>query len=156
MYVQMAFLLDRVKELVPKNPEWKNKQPFKAVLERDLKSLAAQGEKGAAQLVAATHTGMPSEEFNRRRKFLEALGEFGRGSLRHKNEVGVVQEPIEIRVRGHIRELIGVSAQVEDLWHGQPREGIAPDRHRALATLFHKHDLPVVEAQTDTSPSSLK
>jgi phosphoserine phosphatase len=65
VYVQMAFVLDRVKELAPKNPEWKNKQPFKAVLEKDLKTLAAQGEKGAVQLLAATHTGMSSEEFNR-------------------------------------------------------------------------------------------
>ena len=65
MYVQMAFMLDRVKKLAPKNPEWKNKQPFKAVLERDYKALAVQGEKVAVQLVAATHTGMSSEEFNR-------------------------------------------------------------------------------------------
>ena len=65
MYVQLAFVLDRVKELRAKNPEWKNKQPFKAVLEKDFKALAAQGEKGAAQLIAATHAGMSSEEFNR-------------------------------------------------------------------------------------------
>jgi phosphoglycolate phosphatase-like HAD superfamily hydrolase len=65
IYVQFAFALDRVKELAPKNPQWKNKQPFKAVLEKDLKALAAQGEKGAVQLVTATHTGMSSEEFNR-------------------------------------------------------------------------------------------
>jgi haloacid dehalogenase-like hydrolase len=65
MYVQMAFVLDRVRELAPKNPDWKNKQPFKAVLESDFKALAAQGEKAAVQLVAATHTGMSSEEFNR-------------------------------------------------------------------------------------------
>ena len=61
----MAFVLDRVKELAPKNPEWKNKQPFKAVLERDFKAPAAQGEKGMVQLIAATHMGMSSEEFNR-------------------------------------------------------------------------------------------
>jgi haloacid dehalogenase-like hydrolase len=65
MYVQMAFLLDRVKELAPKHPDWKTQQPFKAALERDFKALAAQGEKGAMQLVAATHTGMSSEAFNR-------------------------------------------------------------------------------------------
>jgi len=64
MYVQFAFVLDRVKELAPKHPDWKNKQPFKAVLERDLKALSAQGEKGAVQLVAATHTGMSTDEFN--------------------------------------------------------------------------------------------
>src|SRR5262245_37913041 len=65
MYVQFAFALDRVKALAPKHPDWKNKQPFKAVLEKDFKALATQGEKGAFQLVAATHAGMSSEEFNR-------------------------------------------------------------------------------------------
>ena len=54
-----------MKELAPKHPDWKNKQPFKAMLERDLKTLSAQGEKGAAQLIAATHSGMSSDEFNR-------------------------------------------------------------------------------------------
>jgi hypothetical protein len=65
MYVQMAFVLDRVKALAPQHPEWKTQQPFKAALDSDLKALAAQGEKGAVKLIAATHTGMSSEEFNR-------------------------------------------------------------------------------------------
>jgi phosphoglycolate phosphatase-like HAD superfamily hydrolase len=65
MYVQMAFVLDRVKELAPKHPEWKTQQPFKAVLERDFKALAAQGEKGVVQILAATSTGMSAEDFNR-------------------------------------------------------------------------------------------
>ena len=33
MYVQLAFALDRVKALAPQHPEWKDTQPFKAVLE---------------------------------------------------------------------------------------------------------------------------
>ena len=37
--VQLAFALDRVKVLSPKHPDWKEKQPFKAVLEDDMKSL---------------------------------------------------------------------------------------------------------------------
>jgi hypothetical protein len=65
MYVQFAFVFDRVKELALENPDWKNRQPFKAVLEKDFKAFAVQGEKGAVELVAATHTGMSSEEFNR-------------------------------------------------------------------------------------------
>ena len=28
MYVQFAFVLDRVKALAPQNPDWKTKQPF--------------------------------------------------------------------------------------------------------------------------------
>jgi phosphoglycolate phosphatase-like HAD superfamily hydrolase len=63
MYVQMAFILDRVKTLAPKHPEWKEKLPFKAVLEADLKALAALGEKGLVELGMATHAGMTTEEF---------------------------------------------------------------------------------------------
>jgi hypothetical protein len=46
MYVQLAFILDRVKALAPQNPGWKNKQPFTAVLVGDMRALAASGEKG--------------------------------------------------------------------------------------------------------------
>src|SRR6187549_982307 len=35
MYVQLAFILDRVKALAPQNPGWTTTQPFKAVLEND-------------------------------------------------------------------------------------------------------------------------
>ena len=65
IYFQFQFALDRVKALAPKHPEWKTRQPFKAVLEGDLKALAASGEKGLAELVMATHTGMTTEEFAR-------------------------------------------------------------------------------------------
>lgn len=37
MYTQMVFVLDRVKALAPQHPEWKQQQPFKAILEGDLK-----------------------------------------------------------------------------------------------------------------------
>ena len=63
MYVQLAFVLDRVKVLAPQNPGWKTKQPFKAVLDGDMKVLAASGEKGLMELMAATHAGMTTDEF---------------------------------------------------------------------------------------------
>ncbi|MGO4677584.1 HAD family hydrolase [Bosea sp. 2YAB26] len=63
MYVQLAFVLDRVKALAPQNPGWKTKQPFKAVLAGDMRALAATGEQGLMQLIGATHAGMTSEEF---------------------------------------------------------------------------------------------
>jgi len=65
MYVQMAFILERVKALAPMHPEWKTKQPFQAVLDNDLRALAASGEKGLVELMAATHAGMTSEEFTK-------------------------------------------------------------------------------------------
>ncbi len=63
MYVQLAFALDRVKAMAPQHPEWKDTQPFKAVLEGDMKTLAASGEHAMAELVMATHAGMTTEEF---------------------------------------------------------------------------------------------
>ena len=54
MYVQLAFILDRVKAMAPMHPEWKTKQPFAAVLDNDFKALAASGEKGLVELVAVT------------------------------------------------------------------------------------------------------
>jgi len=63
MYTQLAFALDRVKELAPEHPEWKDTQPFKAVLEGDMKTLAASGEKGIVKILAATHAGMSPAEF---------------------------------------------------------------------------------------------
>ena len=62
-YFQLAFAIDRVKAMAGDHPEWKEKQPFKAVLEGDKAALAAQGEKGLLELVAATHAGMSAADF---------------------------------------------------------------------------------------------
>src|SRR5215210_542176 len=63
MYVQLAFVLDRVRALAPLHPEWTDKQPFKAVLEGDMKAVAGSGERGLVELVAVTHAGMTTDEF---------------------------------------------------------------------------------------------
>jgi len=63
VYFQLLFAIDRVRALAPKNPDWKTQQPFKAVLDNDMKALAAAGEKGLLQLVMATHAGMSTTEF---------------------------------------------------------------------------------------------
>jgi hypothetical protein len=62
-YFQFAFALDRVKALAPEHPQWKNQQPFKAVLEGDVKTALAGGEKAVAALMTATHAGMTTDEF---------------------------------------------------------------------------------------------
>jgi phosphoglycolate phosphatase-like HAD superfamily hydrolase len=64
-YFQFAFALDRIKAMAPQHPEWKDKQPFKALLEGDKQALAAAGEKGLIEILEATHTGMTTEEFSR-------------------------------------------------------------------------------------------
>ena len=65
IYFQFAFALDRIKALAPQHPEWKRKQPFKGVLEGDMKALFASGEKGLVELLITTHTGMPTDEFHK-------------------------------------------------------------------------------------------
>jgi hypothetical protein len=65
MYIQLAFILDRVKELAPLHPDWKSKQPFQAVLEGDMRAVAASGEKGLLELMAVTHAGMTTDEFHK-------------------------------------------------------------------------------------------
>jgi hypothetical protein len=63
MYVQLAFALDRVRALAPQHPEWQERQPFKAALTGDMKTLAESGEHGLLELVMATHAGNTTEEF---------------------------------------------------------------------------------------------
>jgi hypothetical protein len=65
MYTQLAFALDRVKAEAPSHPEWKGAQPFKAAIDRDMKTLAAAGEKGLLELIMATHAGMTTEQFEK-------------------------------------------------------------------------------------------
>jgi haloacid dehalogenase-like hydrolase len=62
-YTQLAFALDRIRALAPEHPEWREQQPFKAVLETDLEALKASGIKGVMQLVMASHAGMTTQEF---------------------------------------------------------------------------------------------
>lgn len=60
-YFQLFFALDRVKTLAPKHPEWKTKQPFKAALEGDLKTVFSGGEHAAR-----TGDGLPCRKYHRR------------------------------------------------------------------------------------------
>lgn len=63
IYFEFFFVLDQVKAQAPQHPQWKTTEPFKSALAGDMKGMAATGEKGAAELMAATHAGMTTEEF---------------------------------------------------------------------------------------------
>jgi hypothetical protein len=62
--VQLFFAMDRLKALAEKDPSLREKQPYKAFLERDLKTIAALGKKGAFEFGMATHAGMDEEAFD--------------------------------------------------------------------------------------------
>ncbi|HEX4517653.1 MAG TPA: HAD family hydrolase [Polyangiaceae bacterium] len=63
--VELAFTLDRVKALAKTHPAWRTQKPFASVLEDNVAELAASGERGFLELVAATHAGMTTDEFAR-------------------------------------------------------------------------------------------
>ena len=63
-YFQLFFAMDRVKALAPQHPEWQTTQPFKAVLENDMKTLMESGKKGLFEIIMTTHAGMADEEFD--------------------------------------------------------------------------------------------
>ena len=65
IYFQFAFALDQIKAMAPKHPEWKTQEPFASILKGDLNGMLASGEKGIFQVLAATHTGMTTDDFNR-------------------------------------------------------------------------------------------
>jgi len=63
IYTQAMFALDRVGVLARQHPEWKNQEPFKAVIAGDREAMAKFTEQDWERIVAATHTGMSTEAF---------------------------------------------------------------------------------------------
>lgn len=64
IYFQLLFAFDRVKELAPDHPEWREQEPFASVLKGDLRGALAGGEKALLEIVTATHAGMTTDEFD--------------------------------------------------------------------------------------------
>jgi hypothetical protein len=62
-YVQLAFVLDRMKAMAPQHPEWKDNPLYSAVLNNDMKTVAAGGVKAILELATITHAGMTTDDF---------------------------------------------------------------------------------------------
>jgi len=62
-YFQLAYALDQIKAKAPQHPEWQDKEPFKSALAGDLKEVFAGGNPAIIEIVAATHSGMTTDEF---------------------------------------------------------------------------------------------
>ena len=65
MYVQAFFVFDRIKQMAPQHPEWKEQEPFASVLKGDVKTALAGGEKALVGMLMATHSGMTTDEFEK-------------------------------------------------------------------------------------------
>jgi phosphoglycolate phosphatase-like HAD superfamily hydrolase len=65
LYFQFLFAFDRVKALAPHHPEWKDKNPFASIINGDVKAALAGGERSVAEVLAASHTGITTDEFQK-------------------------------------------------------------------------------------------
>jgi len=65
MYFQAFFVFDRIKQLAPEHPEWKEKEPFASVLKGDVMGALAGGEMALLEMAMATHAGTTTEEFEK-------------------------------------------------------------------------------------------
>lgn len=63
LQAQFLFAFDRVRQLSAKDPALRERQPFKAVLENDYKTLFGLGKQALFELAFATHAGITEEEF---------------------------------------------------------------------------------------------
>ncbi|HET6348536.1 MAG TPA: HAD family hydrolase [Candidatus Krumholzibacteria bacterium] len=62
-YFQFQFALDRIHDMAQDHPEWKTKEPFNYILAGDMKSVFAGGEKSLLAALAASHSGITTDEF---------------------------------------------------------------------------------------------
>ncbi|MFO0889688.1 MAG: HAD family hydrolase [Isosphaeraceae bacterium] len=62
-YVQALFVLDRVRVLAKDHPEWRDRPPYKAILEGDPAALGGVHGEHLAELIAVTHAGMINDDF---------------------------------------------------------------------------------------------
>ena len=64
IYFQLYFALERIKQLAPKNPQWKTQEPFASLLKGDITAALAGGEHAILEIVKVSHAGMTTDEFN--------------------------------------------------------------------------------------------
>jgi phosphoserine phosphatase len=65
MYTQLTFALDRLAELAPEHPEWMTTEPFKSALTADMDAFAKFTMDDLLAVVAASHAGMTTDDFER-------------------------------------------------------------------------------------------
>jgi hypothetical protein len=63
LYTQAMFALDRLANLAPQHPEWKETEPFRSVLTGDREAMAKFTEKDWIEIIAVTHAEMGMDEF---------------------------------------------------------------------------------------------
>lgn len=64
VYFQLLFAVDRIKAMASDNPAWATTEPYKSVLAGDTEALGRQGHEAIGEIIAQTHAGMTTDEFD--------------------------------------------------------------------------------------------
>ena len=91
VYFQLAFAADRIVALAPENPAWETTQPFKGILEGDLKAVTSAGEHGLLEILAATHAGITTSAFG---EIVDAWLENAEHPTLHRPYTKLVYQPM--------------------------------------------------------------
>ena len=65
VYTQFFFAVSKIKKLEPQHPEWRQQQPYQAILEDDLEKMQSFNLQDIEKIIAATHAGMTTTEFQK-------------------------------------------------------------------------------------------
>lgn len=64
LYTQFVFAIDRLREMARSDASLTTRQPFKAAIEGDMRTVMAGGEHALAEIIGVTHAGMSQQAFN--------------------------------------------------------------------------------------------
>ncbi len=51
IYTQLAFAFDQAKRMAPQHPQWQTTEPFRSLIDGDMESVVATGERGILEIV---------------------------------------------------------------------------------------------------------
>jgi hypothetical protein len=130
MYTEVVFSLDRLVELAPSHPEWKEKEPFKSVIARDREAMGKFTLNDLMQIVVATHTDVTTNEFNQAAKDWLAKAKHPRWN-RLYTELAY-QPMLEVmrylRTNGYKTYIVTGGTQPFVRAFGEPTYGIPPEQ----------------------------
>lgn len=63
IFPQAVFILEKVKELLPKHPDWKTTQPYKGLLDGNMQEVGVFGAKGMMGMLISTYSGSTAKDF---------------------------------------------------------------------------------------------
>lgn len=144
MYTEFVFSIDRIVELSAKHPQWKDQQPFKAIIERDRPAMANFNHEDLAKIIAATHAGVTTDEFNDAARSWIANAKHPRWQ-RHYTELvyqPMVEVMIYLRANGYKTYIVTGGTQPFVRAFSERAYGIPPEQiiGTSIATTFTPTD----------------